>query len=136
MNRRLITMLSIMGPAMGVLIVLGVFGEGVERFAWMAVNLSCAFAIGRARVHNAFWHGVVAGFVIGASATLVQGLFFDAYIANNPWVPQRFSNQPAGFDLRVFVMMLVPFIGVAGGLLTGFLSYLADRAMRRRQEAP
>jgi len=134
-NRRLIALVSIIGPVMGTLVVLGVFPEGADRFAWMGVNLACAFAIARARVNNAFWHGVVAGFIIGASATLVQGLFFNTYIANNPWVPERFTNQPAGFSLRIFVMMLVPFIGLAGGLLTGFLSWLVDRAMRGNRES-
>jgi D-alanyl-lipoteichoic acid acyltransferase DltB (MBOAT superfamily) len=121
---------------MGALVVAGVFPPGFERIGWMVVTLVCAFAIGRARVENAFWHGVVVGFVVGALATLVEGIFFGSYIKNNAWVVDKFTNQPAGFDLRIFIMMLVPFIGLAGGLVTGFVTYLVDRAMQARRESP
>jgi hypothetical protein len=131
-NRRLVLWLSTLGPVMGALVVVGAFPKGVDRYAWMVVNLACAVVIARARVSNAFWHGAVAGFLIGATATLVQGVFTDAYVANNAWVLDVYSRRSEGFDLQYFIMMLVPFIGLAGALVTGFLSYLVDRAMRPR----
>ena len=131
MNRRLVLRLSLLGPVMGALVVFGVFPEGTDRFAWMAVNIGCAVAIARSHVENVFWHGVVTGFIVGASSTLVQGIFADTLIANTPWMLVRFADQPEGFNLQFFIMMLVPFIGIAGALLTGFLSYLAGRVLRR-----
>jgi hypothetical protein len=133
MNRGLILKLSALGPAMGALVVIGVFPEGTDRFAWMVVNIGCAVAIARSQVANVFWHGCVTGFIVGASSTLVQGVFADTLIANNPWMLERFADQPEGFNLQFFVMMLVPFIGIAGALLTGFLSFLAARVLRREE---
>jgi hypothetical protein len=42
------------------------------------------------------------------------------------------ANQPPGFDFEFFVFMLVPFIGVTGGAMTGFLAMLAARAFASR----
>lgn len=134
MNRKLVLWLAALGPVMGALIVAGVFPKGVDRFAWMGVNIVCAVSIARARVDNPFWHGAVAGFLIGALATLVQGVFTEAYVAHNPWVLETFSRRSEDFDLQYFIMMLVPFIGLAGAFITGLLSYLADKAMRPKEE--
>jgi hypothetical protein len=133
-NRKLVLWLAVLGPVMGVLIVAGVFPKGVDRFAWMGVNFVCAVAIARARVRNPFWHGAVTGFLIGALATLVQGVFTDTYVAHNPWVLETFSRRSEDFDLQYFIMMLVPFIGLAGAFITGLLSYLVDKAMRPKEE--
>jgi hypothetical protein len=133
-SRRLVLGLSAFGPAMGTLVVLGTFPEGTDRFAWMVVNIICAVAIARTGVANAFWTGAVTGFFVGASSTLVQGLFADALASNNPWMLERFSDQPEGFDFQLFVLQLVPFIGIAGGFMTGFLSFLARRAMRYQEK--
>ncbi len=134
MNRRLILRLSLLGPAMGTLIVLGTIPEGGDRFAWMAVDIACAIVIARSDVENVFWHGAITGFIVGASGTLVQGLFADAYFANNPWVVEVLEKKLQGSDLQFFVMMLVPFHGVASALLTGFLSFLAGKVFRRETE--
>jgi hypothetical protein len=129
MNWRLVGLLGLFGPLMGALIVLGAFPRGVDRFAWVAVVGVCAVVVGRrerARA-RALAHGAVLGFWNGASATLLQALLLERWVANNPWVNEAFANQPPGFDLEFFVFMLVPFIGVAGGALTALLAVLAAR---------
>jgi hypothetical protein len=52
--------------------------------------------------------------------------------ANNPWMVEAMAGQPAGFDFEFFVFMLVPFIGVAGGAMTGLLAMLTARALPAR----
>jgi hypothetical protein len=119
---------------MGALIVAGAFPENVDRIAWLVVDGVCAVMIARSGVANVFWNGAVTGFILGASATLVQGLFVDTYVANNPWVMETFANQPEGFSMRAFVLQLVPFIGLAGALVLGFLSWLARRMIQSKKE--
>ena len=70
-------------------------------------------------------------FVSGASATFVQGVFSSTYALNNPWVVEEFADMPVGFDLQFFIMMLVPFIGIASALALGFLTFLAVRVLGR-----
>jgi len=134
LNRALILKLAALGPVMGALIVAGAFPENADRVGWLVVDGFCAIAIARSRVHNPFWHGCVTGFLLGASAILVQGLFVDTYIANNPWVMEPFVDKP-DFNMQYFILQLVPFIGIATALLLGFLSWVAARAIPAKEAA-
>lgn len=134
MNWKLLAPLALLGPLMGALVVLGVFPEGADRFGWFAVVGVCALRCGRGVPERAALHGGVVGFWNGATATLLQALFFATTVRNNPYFAGKFANQPEGFDLRFFMFQLVPFIGVAGGALTALLSLLAARVFRARGE--
>ncbi len=135
MNWKLVLLLSLFGPLVGALTVLGVFPRGVDRFVWMAVVGVCAWTIAKKERGRALPHGAVVGFVNGASSTLIQALWVDTLAANNPWMVEAMADQPAGFDFEFFVFMLVPFIGVAGGAMTGMLAMLAARALTARDGA-
>jgi hypothetical protein len=134
-NLRLVALLSLFGPLLGTLTVLGVFPKGVDRFAWFAVVGACAWVIAKREPQRALLHGAVVGFGNGALSTLVQASFVEALVANNPWMVEAFADQPVGFDMEFFVFMLVPFIGVAGGAVTGLLSWLVARTLARRDGA-
>jgi hypothetical protein len=135
MNWGLVLLLSLFGPVVGVLTVLGVFPRGVDRFVWMVVVAVCAWTVAKKEPARALPNGAVVGFVNGASSTLVQALWVDTLAANNPWMVAAMADQPAGFDFEFFVFMLVPFIGVAGGAMTGLLAMLAARALAARAAA-
>lgn len=134
MNWKIALPLGLFGPLMGTLLVLGVFPEGSDRWAWFVVVGVCAFVSAKYANARALLHGAVIGFWNGASATLLQALFFDATVKNNPHLVERFANQPAGFDLEFFIFRLVPFIGVSGGAMTGLLAMLTARALARGRE--
>jgi hypothetical protein len=135
MNWRLIAPLGLFGPCIGTLTVLGVIPRGVDRFLWFGVVVVCAWIVARREPGRAPGHGALLGFWNGASSTLVQALFVRQLAANNPWITEAFANQPRGFDLEFFVFMLVPFIGVAGGGVTGFLAMLFARWRSSRRGA-
>lgn len=128
MNWKLILTLSLFGPIVGTLTVLGVFPRGADRFVWFAVVGVCAWVVAKREPSRPLPHGAVTGFVTGASSTLVQAFYVDTLAANNPWMVEAMADQPAGFDFEFFVFMLVPFIGVAGGAMTGLLAMLIARA--------
>lgn len=132
MNWRLLAWLAPIGPVVGTLTVLGVLPRGADRFVWFAVVVGTAFLVARRAPARALLHGAVAGFWNGATSTLVQAIFLQELVANNPWFPDAFAKQPPGFDLDYFVFMTVPFIGVAGGAMTGLLSMLAVRILAAR----
>jgi hypothetical protein len=135
MNWKLLLPLTILGPLMGVLIVMGQFPPGVDRFAWGGVVLTSAFFVARREPATAVKHGFAIGFWNGATSTLIQAFFVKQMLANNPWMTTRFANAPRGFDMEYFVFMLVPFIGVTGGGLTAFVAMLFRRALRFGQPA-
>lgn len=132
MNWRLILLLSLFGPAVGILTVLGVFPRGVDRFVWFLVVGVSAFAVARTEPRRALAHGAVAGFITGVTSTLVQAVWVETLSTNNPWMVEAMADQPAGFDFEFFVYMLVPFIGVAGGAMTGVLAMLTAKALAAR----
>jgi len=131
-NWRLLGWLAPVGPVVGTLTVLGVIPQGTDRFVWFAVVIGTALLVARREPARALLHGVVAGFWNGATSTLAQALFLERLVANNPWFRDAFVKQPPGFDLDYFVFMTVPFIGVAGGAMTGLLSMLAVRILAAR----
>ena len=133
MNWRLLAPLAILGPIMGTLTVMGAFPKGVDRFAWLTVVLVCAFVVARREPLRALKHAALIGFWNGATSTLVQALFVGPLLVNNPWMKEAFAGEPRGFDMEFFLFMLVPFIGVAGGAMTGLLAMLFARALAARR---
>ena len=134
LNWKLILYLSMFGPAIGMLMVMGAFPKGMERFAWMAVTVFCSIVIARRPDLRHFAHGAVVGFISGATSILVQGLFAASLVSNNPWITEEFADMPEGFDTQFFIMMLVPFVGVASAFAGGVLAHLAGRVMKRTRE--
>jgi hypothetical protein len=132
-NWRLLLWLAPIGPIMGTLTVLGVFPQGADRYFWFAIVTGTALLVARREPARALLHGAAAGLWNGAASTLVQALFLERLVANNPWFENAFAKQPPGFDLDYFVFMTVPFIGVAGGAMTGLLSMLAARVLAARR---
>ncbi len=136
MNWRLIFVLSLFGPVVGTLTVLGVFPRGVDRFVWFVVVGVCAIVVAKREPKEPLKHGGVVGFINGAVSTLIQAFFVETLVANNPWMLDAMADQPAGFDFEFFVFMLVPFIGVAGGAMTGLLAMLAAHVFASRSGVP
>jgi hypothetical protein len=132
MNWRLALPLALLGPLMGTLVVLGLLPPMAQRFAWFVVVGLCAVLSATREPDRALLHGAVIGLWNGATATLLQALCFELTVKNNPNLIEKFANQPAGFDLEFFMYMLVPFIGVSGGAMTGLLAMLVARARARR----
>lgn len=135
LNWRLILYLSLFGPLLGTLMVFGLLPRGMESFAWLAVTVFCSVVIARQPELNHFANGAAVGFVSGATATLIQGLFAATLITNNPWIVSEFADMPEGFDTQFFIMMLVPFIGVGSAFAGGVLAHLAARVMKRTRES-
>ena len=136
MNWKLLAPLAILGPLMGVLVVMGAFPPGTDRFAWGAIVLASAFIVARREPDRVVKHGFVIGMWNGATATLLQAFWVKQMLANNPWMAAKFTQAPTGFDMEFFVFMLVPFIGVTGGGLTAFVGLLFRRALSRTSIEP
>ena len=132
LNWRMILYLSMFGPFMGVLIVMGAIPRGLEGLPWLVIGLFCAFWIALRQPYKQFPHGALVGFISGVASTLIQGVFSNTYVENNPWVVEEFADMPAGFDIQFFTLLLVPFIGVASALVMGLMTYLAVKVTRRK----
>ena len=137
-DRRLILLLSLFGPAMGVLTLFGIIPDGVDRFFWLAISIGCAVVIARRAPKHAFGHGAIVGFLLGASAKLIQGIWSGVYLAHNPGLLESFaeaqSKVPQGTEFKYYVLMLVPFVGIASSLIVGLLSHFAYKSLGRDRD--
>jgi hypothetical protein len=130
-NWKLILLLSLPGPAIGVLTLYGVIPFGADRWFWLAVSVIAAVVIALRVERGAFGHGAIVGLLLGATSKLIQGIWSSTYIANNPGLLENFSGESELPEFRYFVLMLVPFVGIANALIVGLMSYLTHRAMGR-----
>ena len=133
MNWKALLPLVILGPIMGMLVVMGQFPPGVDRFAWIGVVLTSAFFVARRAPESPVLNGFAIGFWTGATAMLLQALFLKRMLINNPSVVEHYAHAPRGFDMQFFVYMLVPFNGVAIGGITALVAMFIRRAMRQPQ---
>jgi hypothetical protein len=134
-DRKLVALLSLPGPAMGVLTVFGIIPEGVDLYFWLAISVACAVVIARRVESRAFGHGALVGFVLGVTSKLIQGIWSDTYVVHNPGLLEKFSDVPQGPEFQYFILMLVPFVGIGSALIVGLLSHLAFKAMGRDRTA-
>lgn len=128
---KLILLLSLPGPAIGVLTLFGVIPFGADRWFWLAVSIMAAVIIALRVEHGVFGHGAAVGLLLGVTSKLIQGIWSSTYVAHNPGLMEKFSGETETAEFRYFVLMLVPFVGIANALIVGLMSYLTYKATGR-----
>jgi hypothetical protein len=129
MNRSLILLLSLFGVVMG-LLSLGGVTQGIEWFLWLVIAVLSAVPIAKRGGTSLFGTGFLVGLLDGIFNSIIQALFFEAYLANNQQMSVQMSQIPGDLDPRIFVMLAGPVIGAAYGTIIGLISMLARRIMR------
>jgi uncharacterized membrane protein YeaQ/YmgE (transglycosylase-associated protein family) len=132
MNVRLVLLLSLLGLVIGVASVAGVLKSGAETLAWCVIALLCGIVVARQVPSRHFLHGFLAGFIAGVLGPLVQVVFFDQYLANNPKAADSFARLPTAMSPRIMVVLLTPVVAACLGVFTGFLAWVAHKALGRK----
>jgi len=123
MNWRLFALLAPIGPVMGLLTVAGLIPQGIDRYIWAVVMTGSAWLVGTRASAKPLLNGAATGFWNGATSTAIQAVCRETLLANNPWIREHFAERnPA--DLAYHLFLLIPFIAIVGGGLTGLLSML------------
>ena len=131
MKLPLIAVMVLLGFAMGGLTLAGTIPQGFELPLWIVIAVAAALWIGLKVQTRRFLNGFVGGLLAGLASPLLQLLFFDAYLAHNPYAAQSFKTLPAAISPRVFIACVAPVIAILYGLAVGFLAWLAGRIFRR-----
>jgi hypothetical protein len=125
MDWKAIIILSTFGPLMGFLSVKG-FTLKLEPFLWLLFGIATSLILSKNIEHNTMMHGLCIGLLWGIGNGLIQTLFFENYLANNPQVRDNFIKitfiQP-----RYFVLVTAPVIGLITGLVLGGLSLILKK---------
>jgi hypothetical protein len=121
----LIIILSAFGLIMGLLSVKG-FTQKSEPFLWLFITIISVVVLLKNIEHKIFLHGLITGLSWGILNALVQSVFFEIYLANNPSYQDNFQKitfiQP-----RFFPLITGPFTGLITGLILGGMSLLLKK---------
>jgi hypothetical protein len=127
--------LAMLGPAFGALMVLGV-GNPTQPLLWLAAcGLAARVLVERPRGVWA-WEALALALAWGTLHNVVESIWFEAYLTNNPGYADRLSN-PAWLPARCWVLVTGPLAGLGVGiaLVGGVAAWRARRARRRGARA-
>ena len=125
MNWQIILLYSLFGVLMGILSVNG-FTKKIEPLLWILFGLFTAFMVARNVPGKAYLHGFFIGLSWGIFNAVLQSLFFDTYIKNNPKYREAFQKR-ATLKPRYFFLFSGLMIGVVTGIVLGGLVWLCSK---------
>ena len=131
MNWKLIFGLAGFGVLMGVLSLFG-YTQGIEWLLWLIIAVVCSVLIAKMLSVKYFLNGLLVGFLGGIFNSIVQSVFFDTYLSNNPKAAEGFGPIPGGLDPRIFVLIAGPFIGLLYGLVLGLFTWLTGKIFKKQ----
>jgi hypothetical protein len=131
---RLIGMLSLPGPVMGLLTLYGIIPFGIDRWFWLGISVVAAVTISRRVERDAFKHGALVGLLLGATSKLIQAIWSDVYVDHNPVLMEKLTGETDGPAFQYRMLMLVPFVGIVNAMLVGLMSFFAHKAKPRPRQ--
>ncbi len=142
MNWKWIGILACVSLLTALLTVFGVMPEGPMGIVIGIVEgLALSYVFARNTDERFFRNGFTLGAVSGLVASLVQMMFFNTMVENNPQMSERMSKMPSSVNPVVFMAISAPItIAVSGalqGLFTlGMAALLGKRSGRRAVPPP
>ena len=131
MNWKLIFGLAVFGVLMGFLSLFG-YTQGIEWLLWFVIALVCSVFIGKMLSGKYFLTGLLVGLLYGIFNSIVQSIFFAAYVSHNARAAEGFGPIPGGLDPRFFVLIAGPFIGLLYGLVLGLFAWLTGKIFKKQ----
>ena len=125
-----VLILADFGIIMGVLSVNGL-AQRLEPYLWLLFGIISAFVLVKKVQHRLFVHGVLLGVLWAVINALIQVLFFDSYLANNPTDAVTFE-QLTIMDPKWFVILFSLPYGLFMGVIIGGLALLLRRLLSPR----
>ena len=127
MNWELILSLSLFGILIGTLSVLG-FTKKAEPILWLIVGVFTAFMISRRVSGMIFWYGFIIGIFWGCFSAMIQSMFFETYLKNNPKYAEAFSKS-SRFKPRYLILLVGPMLGLLTGTVLGGLAWFFQKVL-------
>jgi hypothetical protein len=122
MDWKIMAILSIIGLVMGLLSVKG-FTQKIEPVLWLLFSIAASLILSKNIGQKPFLHALLIGIAWGICNGVIQSVFFDTYLANNPSLQQNFQKQ-SFIRPRYLGLATGPIIGVITGLILGGLTLL------------
>lgn len=125
MNWVLILSLSSFGVLLGILSVLG-FTKKAEPILWLIAGFFTVFMLYQKETGLIFWHGFIIGVSWGFLNSIIQSIFFETYLKNNPKYTAAFSKS-SHLKPRYLILLVGPMLGLLTGAVLGGLSWFVQK---------
>ncbi len=135
MNWKLIFQMSIFGLAMAFGTV-SLIPWDVEVFFWIPIFIICAVVIARRCKDRFLAHGVLLILLNAIWYTGVHLMLYPDYIANHPGWLTLIKDSAVQNHPRVAMLIGVPLIGIALGLIQGIIAVIAVKTLPAEAAAP
>ncbi|MEO8664977.1 MAG: hypothetical protein ABI462_05720 [Ignavibacteria bacterium] len=122
MNWKIILLLVLIGCAVAVASLFGLVYSKYEIVYWLVLGLASGFVIART-CSRPFMHGVIVGLFTGILGSVIQAVFFDKYLMNNPASLDGFKNITTSLEPQYVLLFSGPFFGIAYGIVVGLIAF-------------
>lgn len=126
MKPSIVLTFAVIGILMGASAVMGLIQPRQETLISIVIAIGGALWISGA-TQRRFLTGFLSGLLGGMLPLVVEGVFIERYMAQNPESASVFGTLPKGLSARVLCLAISPFYGAVAGLVLGFLSWLAGK---------
>ena len=123
-----VLILADFGIVMGVLSVNGLT-QKFEPYLWLLFGIISAYVLVKKVRYRLFFHSILLGVLWAIVNALIQVLFFDSFLANNPADALAFEALSA-MDPKVLLLLFSPIYGLLMGIIIGVLSMVIKRVLR------
>jgi hypothetical protein len=130
MNWRLILSLSLLGFALGIASVFG-WTSGREWLAWLCIGVYAAWKFVTRSREELFLHGFYLGILTGCFSSVLQALFINTFLSNNPPMVEALNALPHDLHPAAVILIMGPIIGTVSGVAFGVLAVIIGKLVRR-----
>lgn len=124
MNWKVILLLTLLGTAIAVASVFGVFNSNNMLIYMLIFAVISGFIISRTGGTSPFMSGVMVGLLTGILGTLVQAVMLNTYLKNNPNSLDGFKNITTNLAPEYVMLFSGPFFGLGYGIVAGLVAFL------------
>ncbi len=122
MNWTIILLLVFIGAAIAVASLFGLLHSRYEIVYWLVLAVASGFVIAKT-CNRTFMHGVIVGLFTGIIGSIIQAVFFDTYLENNPSSLDGFTNLTTSLEPQYVLLFSGPFFGIAYGIVVGLIAF-------------
>lgn len=126
-------LLTLFGVVMGFATVFGLTKNN-EFYYWMIIGVISAFAISKITTEKIFVKSTVVGLFMGIFTGIIQYVFFNTYLENNPESIDGFKQIPLSLAPQYVLLFSAPFTGIIFGLFIGLIAYVFVKISGKKSE--
>ena len=124
LNQKIIFKTGSFGFLMGIITVMG-WSQQLEPILWLIIGIGTTYVLNKNIKEDLLLHCLIIGLCWGVDCTIVQALFFDSFLSNNP---QHSYNS---LDYQIIpAQLLIIGIGILLGSVGGTLLWVVQKIFK------